>query len=270
MTAQPAAPAPAKARPPARPRGRLRAAAPPARVLVYFLGVNAIILSVDALMAYALGPPPGRAVEGFGEVTAVIPDQTILPRPLMAFLWAVEVDGFGVAGLLGMRRDPGDWRAWAMAVVAVSASIAFQVFHAPPLLGRAVAPLAWGMAALVLEVPRKRARAASVGAGPGTGGDGPGAGRDAGRDAARVPARPRPSLRPDQAALAQRLHGRGLSGRQVVAGMRAQGLGAQKDTVYAYLANLPPPPAVATAGNGGRAGGPSPPGPAGREPAEEG
>jgi hypothetical protein len=260
------APGPGPAR---RPRRRPVLRVPPSRWLVYFLGVNAAILSADALVAYALGPPPGQQPGGLGDVASVIPTDTLLlPRELLAVLWALEVDGMGFAGLLGIRRDRVDWRAWLLFGIGAGASIGFQVFHLWPLFGRAVAPVAVVMAALVLEVPTKRARQAGPvpGAGPGTAGDGQGPGRDAGSVPAGVPARPRPSLRPDQAALARRLHNRGLSGRQVVAGMRAQGKGAQKDTVYAYLANLPPPPTTATAGNGGRAGGPEAPGPAGREP----
>jgi hypothetical protein len=54
-------------------------------VLVVLLGLGMAVLSFDALRAYALD---GRPL-----TDGVIPQQTILPRPWLAMLWAVDCRG---------------------------------------------------------------------------------------------------------------------------------------------------------------------------------
>lgn len=126
--------------------------------LVIFLGVGAAVLSFDALRAYALD----QAL-----VSGVIPLHTVAPRGWLATLWAIEVDGMAAAGILGIRARRGDWKAWAMFILALGASLGFQVFALPAIVARAVPPVALALAIVVLELPTQReAEDAAVGESP--------------------------------------------------------------------------------------------------------
>jgi len=100
------------------------------RILVALLGLGMAVLSFDALRAYAL--------TGHPLASGVIPVETILPRPWLAMLWAVMVDLAAAAGILGVKDDRGDWRAWLMLLLALAATLGFQVLSFPPVIARAV------------------------------------------------------------------------------------------------------------------------------------
>src|SRR6266516_510479 len=114
------------------------------RVLLGFLALSAAVLSFDALRVQVLasGGVHHRA---------------------LAALWACVVDGLAAAGLLGLRADRRDLRAWCMTVLAFAGSVTFQVAVPPAWLARAVPPIGLFLAVLVLELPR-----------PGAGGQKPG------------------------------------------------------------------------------------------------
>jgi hypothetical protein len=105
------------------------------RVLLGFLAISAAVLSFDALRLQ---------VNASGGVH----------HHALAALWAGVVDGLAAAGLLGLRADRRDLRAWLMTVCAFTASVAFQVSVPPAWLARAVPPVGLFLAVLVLELPR--------------------------------------------------------------------------------------------------------------------
>jgi hypothetical protein len=105
------------------------------RVLLGFLACSAAVLSFDALRLQVLTS---------GGVH----------HHALAALWAGVVDGLAAAGLLGLRADRRDLRAWLMTVCAFTASVAFQVSVPPAWLARAVPPVGLFLAVLVLELPR--------------------------------------------------------------------------------------------------------------------
>ncbi|HZD02707.1 MAG TPA: DUF2637 domain-containing protein [Actinomycetes bacterium] len=107
------------------------------RWLVVFLAGAAAVLSFDALRAQALA---SGAVH----------------HQALAALWAVVIDGMAAAGVLGVRTDRRDGRAWVMLLLAFACSIAFQVVAPPAWLARAVPPVALLLAIVVLELPRTR------------------------------------------------------------------------------------------------------------------
>jgi hypothetical protein len=122
------------------------------RVLVVLLGLGMAVLSFDALRAYALD---GRPL-----TDGVIPQATILPRPWLAMLWAVVVDLAVAAGILGVKDDRGDWRAWLMLLLALGATLGFQVFALSPFVARAVPPVGLALAILVLDLGPGKPKAA--------------------------------------------------------------------------------------------------------------
>jgi len=107
------------------------------RWLVVFLAAAAAVLSFDALRAQALA---SGAVH----------------HQALAALWAAGIDGMAAAGVLGVRTDRRDLRAWAMLLLAFGASITFQITTPPVWLARAVPPVALLLAIIVLELPRPR------------------------------------------------------------------------------------------------------------------
>src|SRR6266487_6253408 len=107
------------------------------RWLVVFLAAAAAVLSFDALRAQALA---SGAVH----------------HQALAAVWAATVDGMAAAGVLGVRTDRRDLRAWAMLLLAFGASITFQITTPPVWLARAVPPVALLLAIIVLELPRPR------------------------------------------------------------------------------------------------------------------
>ncbi len=107
------------------------------RWLVVFLAAAAAVLSFDALRAQALA---SGAVH----------------HQALAAVWALVVDGMAAAGVLGVRTDRRDWRAWTMLLLAFTCSVAFQVLVPPAWLARAVPPVALLLAIVVLELPRSR------------------------------------------------------------------------------------------------------------------
>jgi len=123
------------------------------RVLVVLLAVGMAVLSFDALRAYAL--------TGHPLTDGVIPQQTILPRSWLAMLWAVVVDLAVAAGILGVKDDRGDWRAWLMLLLALGATLGFQVFALSPFLARAVPPVGLALAILVLDLGPARPKPAT-------------------------------------------------------------------------------------------------------------
>jgi hypothetical protein len=112
---------------------------------VIVLAAFAAILSFDALRAHALD-------------AGVIPGNAILPRPWLAAMWALTIDVAVYAGLARIRDD-GDWRAWGMLLLGLSATLGFQAVS----LERAVPPIALATAVLVLEAPRRKATPTPVG-----------------------------------------------------------------------------------------------------------
>ena len=110
------------------------------RPLVVFLALAAAVLSFDALRAQALA---SGAVH----------------HPALAWIWPAVVDGMVAAGVLGVRADRRDWRAWAMFALAFGASIGFQTTTPPLWLARSVPPVALLLAVVVLELPRARRKA---------------------------------------------------------------------------------------------------------------
>ncbi|GEM_PF-2191176 len=127
------------------------------RVLVVLLALGMAVLSFDALRAYAL---TGRPL-----TDGVIPQATILPRPWLAMLWAVVVDLAVAAGILGVKDDRRDPCAWAMLLLALAATLGFQVFALSPFVARAVPPVGLALAILVLDLGPARPKAAQA-AGP--------------------------------------------------------------------------------------------------------
>jgi hypothetical protein len=113
------------------------------RWLVVFLAAAAAVLSFDALRAQALA---SGAVH----------------HQALAAVWALVVDGMAAAGVLGVRTDRRDWRAWIMLLLAFTCSVAFQVLVPPAWLARAVRPVALLLAIVVLELPRSRREAAAA------------------------------------------------------------------------------------------------------------
>jgi hypothetical protein len=107
------------------------------RWLVVFLAAAAAVLSFDALRAQALA---SGAVH----------------HQALAAVWAATVDGMAAAGVLGVRTDRRDLRAWVMLLLAFGASITFQITTPPVWLARAVPPVALLLAIVVLELPRPR------------------------------------------------------------------------------------------------------------------
>jgi hypothetical protein len=108
------------------------------RWLVVFLAAAAAVLSFDALRAQALA-------------SGAVHDQAL------AALWAAVIDGMAAAGVLGVRSDRRDRRAWTMLLLAFACSVAFQVVAPQPAwLARAVPPVALLLAIVVLELPRAR------------------------------------------------------------------------------------------------------------------
>jgi hypothetical protein len=128
------------------------------RVLVVLLAAGMAVLSFDALRAYAL--------TGHPLVDGVIPAQTILPRPWLAMLWAVVVDLAVAAGILGVKDDRRDWRAWLMLLLALGATLGFQVFALSPFVARAVPPVGLALAILVLDLGPARPKPAREASGP--------------------------------------------------------------------------------------------------------
>jgi hypothetical protein len=122
--------------------------------LVYYLGAAAALLSFDALRARALGEHATDA--------DVIPLQAVLPRPVLASVWASVIDVAAAVGILGLRGNRRDPAAWAMFLAAAVASVGFQMFTPWVALGRAVPPVALFLAVVVLELPRARTRDARV------------------------------------------------------------------------------------------------------------
>src|SRR6266516_2162448 len=119
------------------------------RPLVWFLATAAAVLSFDALRS--------RALE-----SGLVPAHAILPADLLASLWALVIDVAAAAGLLGVRSDRRDLRAWAMVILAFGASVLFQIHTPSAAVARAVPPVALATAVVVLELPRRtrdRARA---------------------------------------------------------------------------------------------------------------
>lgn len=114
------------------------------RWLVIFLAAAAAVLSFDALRAHALE-------------SGVIPTQAIMPRTWLAALWATVIDAAAAAGILGVRADRRDPRAWLMLTLAFAASVGFQVWTPPTPLARAVPPVVLALAIIVLELPRRAA-----------------------------------------------------------------------------------------------------------------
>src|SRR6266516_4958406 len=111
------------------------------RPLVWFLATAAAVLSFDALRS--------RALE-----SGLVPAHAILPADLLASLWALVID-VAAAGLLGVRSDRRDLRAWAMVVLAFGASVIFQIHTPSAAVARAVPPVALATAVVVLELPRR-------------------------------------------------------------------------------------------------------------------
>jgi hypothetical protein len=116
------------------------------RWLVVFLAAAAAVLSFDALRAHALE-------------SGVIPTQAIMPRTWLAALWALVIDAAAAAGILGVRADRRDPRAWTMLILAFAGSVGFQVWTPPTELARAVPPVVLALAIIVLELPRRTAGA---------------------------------------------------------------------------------------------------------------
>ena len=112
------------------------------RPLVWFLAAAAAVLSFDALRS--------RALE-----SGLVPAHAILPAGLLAALWALVIDVAAAAGLLGVRSDRRDLRAWAMVVLAFGASVIFQIHTPSAAVARAVPPVALATAVVVLELPRR-------------------------------------------------------------------------------------------------------------------
>jgi len=123
------------------------------RILVALLGLGMAVLSFDALRAYAL--------TGHPLASGVIPVETILPRPWLAMLWAVMVDLAAAAGILGVKDDRGDWRAWLMLLLALAATLGFQVLSFPPVIARAVPPVGLALAILVLDLGPAKSKPAA-------------------------------------------------------------------------------------------------------------
>lgn len=122
------------------------------RILIVLLGLGMALLSFDALRAYALTGQP--------LAIGVIPAETILPRPWLAMLWAVVVDLAVAAGIWGVKDDRRDWRAWLMLLLALGATLGFQVLAFPPVVARAVPPVGLALAILVLDLGPARPKPA--------------------------------------------------------------------------------------------------------------
>ncbi len=97
------------------------------RALLGFLAAAALLLSFDALRS--------RALE-----SGLIPAHAILPAGWLAALWALVIDVAAAAGILGVRGDRRDRRAWAMLLLAFGASVVFQIRTPPTAVARAVPP----------------------------------------------------------------------------------------------------------------------------------
>jgi hypothetical protein len=197
------------------------------RLLLAFLAGSAAILSFDALRS--------RALE-----SGLISPHAILPAGWLAALWALVIDVAAAAGILGVRADRADRRAWAMVSLAFGASVAFQVVTPPTAIARAVPPVALTLAVLVLELPRPGAartdQDAASGASPEVGEGG----------AASAP------LPDPLAALAElwRQHGAELSGAQLARALTDRGVQIGDRDARRLLALLRAEPAPTPSRNG--------------------
>lgn len=123
--------------------------------LTSFLLVAAFLLSFDALTHKVEGSGVIRAGLFFGVVSV----------HLLSQVWAASIDTLICVGILGVRLDPRDWRAWAAMAMGITFSFGFQITGLDNWLARfmaAVPPMALTMAIIVLEIPRGAPTSRSV------------------------------------------------------------------------------------------------------------
>lgn len=106
------------------------------RWLIYFLMASAFVQSFDALLHRALA-------------------SGVVSVWWLAALWALTIDGWMAAGMLGVRADRSDRLAWLMTVLSFAVSTLFQIATPAPWMVRAVPPVALFLALVVLDFGRR-------------------------------------------------------------------------------------------------------------------
>ena len=118
------------------------------RLPVILIGLISVLISFGALTLRGLHTP------GITALATLLP---IIPPLLLAMLWAASIDLLAFVGLWGIRNDRKDWKAWAAFLIGASMTLSFQVWELPPEMARAVPPINWILAAVVVETSRRAA-----------------------------------------------------------------------------------------------------------------
>jgi hypothetical protein len=119
--------------------------------LTWFLLIAGPLLSFDALLHRALD---SGIISGPLTILGVY---TISPHSL-AGVWAMVIEVLLWAGVLGVKADPHDWRAWATGALGLGLSLVFQAAMLDTWLARGMATvpaLATASALIIFEVPRR-------------------------------------------------------------------------------------------------------------------
>jgi hypothetical protein len=149
------------------------------------LSVTAERVLRAAFLALAVGLIVAAALLSFGSLRARAQAAGIIHGPLglplldvtlsahtLAGVWALTVKAITVIGIIGLRLDPRDRRAWAALLGGLGLDLAFQTYGYDNGIARlqaAVPPLALALAVWIIEVP---ARGTATGAAGGVGDDG--------------------------------------------------------------------------------------------------
>ncbi len=118
-----------------------------ARALAWLLVVVVQALSFDALRSRALDAHIIHGQLLYGHVS----------EHMLAGAWALAVDILLWVGILSVRVDQQDWRAWLALGTGLACTFGNQVWALPPTALRAVPPVALAVALAVVEVPRRAA-----------------------------------------------------------------------------------------------------------------
>lgn len=117
--------------------------------LTWFLLAAAALLSFDALTHRAAQAGIVSEPLFFGTISVHLLDQ----------VWALTIDVLAAVGVLGLKLDRHDRRAWCALGLGLGLSLAFQSLMLASWSQRAMAavpPLALSMAVWIFEVPRRQ------------------------------------------------------------------------------------------------------------------
>lgn len=125
-------------------------------LLALGLMVAAALLSFGALRARAQAAGIIHGPLGL----PFIPGDVVLSPHTLAGIWALTVKAITVIGIIGLRLDPRDRRAWAALLGGLALDLAFQTYGYDTPIARlqaAVPPLALALAVWLIEVPGRGA-----------------------------------------------------------------------------------------------------------------